>query len=167
MGVEGIGARVLRKEDKRFITGKGRYTDDFKMAGMHYAAFVRSPHAYAQIKKIDKSKAEKMPGVVAVLDGKQIKGDGRTPEGNYYIDRKNPNSQFYLSVGISYPNAEDRAYAKSIGKSPGGDIFIHGKPVKYKNDGRDWTAGCISISNAEMRDVYAMIRTGTPISIFP
>ncbi|MFZ1815351.1 MAG: xanthine dehydrogenase family protein molybdopterin-binding subunit [Rhizobiaceae bacterium] len=76
MGVEGIGARVLRKEDKRFITGKGRYTDDFKMAGMHYAAFVRSPHAYAQIKKIDKSKAEKMPGVVAVLDGKQIKGDG-------------------------------------------------------------------------------------------
>ena len=76
MGVEGIGARVLRKEDHRFITGKGKYTDDFKMAGMHYAAFVRSPHAHAKIKKIGKSKAEKMPGVVAVLDGKQLTGDG-------------------------------------------------------------------------------------------
>ena len=76
MGVEGIGARVLRKEDQRFITGKGKYTDDFKMAGMHHAAFVRSPHAHAKIKKIGKSKAEKMPGVVAVLDGKQLTGDG-------------------------------------------------------------------------------------------
>lgn len=76
MGVEGIGARVLRKEDKRFITGKGRYTDDFSVAGMHYAAFVRSPHAHAKIKKIDKSAAEKMAGVEGVLDGKQLTGDG-------------------------------------------------------------------------------------------
>ncbi|MEZ5791929.1 MAG: xanthine dehydrogenase family protein molybdopterin-binding subunit [Nitratireductor sp.] len=76
MGMEGIGARVLRKEDQRFITGKGRYTDDFKIAGMHYAAFVRSPHAHAKIKGIDKSAAEAMPGVVAVLDGKQLTGDG-------------------------------------------------------------------------------------------
>ena len=76
MGMEGIGARVLRKEDQRFITGKGHYTDDFKMAGMHYAAFVRSPHAHAKIKKIGKSKAEKRAGVVAVLDGKQLTGDG-------------------------------------------------------------------------------------------
>ena len=76
MGVEGIGARVLRKEDQRFITGKGKYTDDFKMAGMHHAVFVRSPYAHAKIKKIGKSKAEKMPGVVAVLDGKQLTGDG-------------------------------------------------------------------------------------------
>jgi len=76
MGVEGIGARVLRKEDRRFITGKGKYTDDFKVAGMQYAAFVRSPHAHARIKGIDKSKAEKMPGVEGVLDGKQLTGDG-------------------------------------------------------------------------------------------
>ena len=71
-----VGTRVKRKEDKRFITGKGKYTDDFKMAGMHYAAFVRSPHAHAKIKKIGKSKAEKRAGVVAVLDGKQLTGDG-------------------------------------------------------------------------------------------
>ena len=76
MGVEGIGARVLRKEDQRFITGKGRYTDDFKIAGMHFAAFVRSPHAHASIKAIDRKAAEKMPGVVAILDGKQLKADG-------------------------------------------------------------------------------------------
>ena len=76
MGIEGIGARVARKEDQRFITGKGRYTDDFKMAGMHHAAFVRSPQAHAKIKGIDKSAAEKMDGVIAVLDGKQLTGDG-------------------------------------------------------------------------------------------
>ncbi len=76
MGVEGIGARVLRKEDKRFITGKGKYTDDFKIAGMNFAAFVRSPHAHAKIKGIDKSAAEAMPGVAGVLDGKQLTGDG-------------------------------------------------------------------------------------------
>ncbi|MGI9354098.1 MAG: xanthine dehydrogenase family protein molybdopterin-binding subunit, partial [Rhizobiaceae bacterium] len=76
MGIEGIGARALRKEDKRFITGKGHYTDDHKVAGMHHAAFVRSPHAYAKIKGIGKSAAEGMAGVVAVLDGKQLTGDG-------------------------------------------------------------------------------------------
>lgn len=76
MGMEGIGARVLRKEDKRFITGKGRYTDDHNVPGQHYAAFVRSPHAHARIKGIDKSAAEGMAGVVAVLDGKQLTGDG-------------------------------------------------------------------------------------------
>ncbi|MEO1397613.1 MAG: xanthine dehydrogenase family protein molybdopterin-binding subunit [Pseudomonadota bacterium] len=76
MGIEGIGARVLRKEDKRFITGKGRYTDDHNAVGQHFAAFVRSPHAHAKIKGIDKSTAEAMPGVAAVLDGKQLTGDG-------------------------------------------------------------------------------------------
>ncbi|MEL6783829.1 MAG: molybdopterin cofactor-binding domain-containing protein, partial [Pseudomonadota bacterium] len=76
MGIEGIGARALRKEDKRFITGKGRYTDDHKVAGMMHAAFVRSPHAHAKINGIDKSAAEAMEGVIAVFDGKQLTGDG-------------------------------------------------------------------------------------------
>lgn len=73
---EGIGARVLRKEDKRFITGKGKYTDDVTNHGQCYAAFVRSPHAHAKVKSIDKSAAEKMMGVEAVLDGHQLTGDG-------------------------------------------------------------------------------------------
>ncbi|MCW2309553.1 xanthine dehydrogenase family protein molybdopterin-binding subunit [Rhodobium gokarnense] len=76
MGVEGIGARVLRKEDKRFITGRGRYTDDMTVPGMCHAAFVRSPHAHAKITSIDASVAEGMPGVIGVLNGQQLQGDG-------------------------------------------------------------------------------------------
>ncbi|WP_027577466.1 xanthine dehydrogenase family protein molybdopterin-binding subunit [Bradyrhizobium sp. WSM1743] len=75
MGVEGIGARVVRKEDKRFITGKGRYVDDIKLTGMTHAYFIRSPHAHAKVKGIDSSAALKMPGVVAVLTGKQLVDD--------------------------------------------------------------------------------------------
>src|SRR5690606_28065856 len=76
MGVEGIGARVTRKEDKRFLTGKGRYTDDMTVPGMCFAAFVRSPHAHAKIKSIDVSAAEEMLGVIAVLNGQQMLDDG-------------------------------------------------------------------------------------------
>jgi carbon-monoxide dehydrogenase large subunit len=75
MGIEGIGARVVRKEDKRFITGKGRYVDDIRLHGMTYAAFVRSPHAHAKVKGIDSSEAMRMPGVVDVLTGRQIVDD--------------------------------------------------------------------------------------------
>ncbi|RWM11257.1 MAG: xanthine dehydrogenase family protein molybdopterin-binding subunit [Mesorhizobium sp.] len=76
MGIEGVGARVARKEDKRFITGGGRYVDDMVVPGMKHAMFVRSPHAHAQIKKIDVKKAQAMPGVVGVLTGKELKADG-------------------------------------------------------------------------------------------
>jgi len=76
MGIEGIGARVARKEDKRFITGAGRYVDDMVVPGMKHAAFVRSPYAHAQIKKIDVKKAQAMPGVHGVLTGKELKADG-------------------------------------------------------------------------------------------
>jgi aerobic carbon-monoxide dehydrogenase large subunit len=76
MGIEGIGARVTRKEDKRFLTGKGRYTDDMVVPGMKQAIFVRSPHAHAKIKSIDTSAALKMPGVIGILDGKQLQADG-------------------------------------------------------------------------------------------
>ncbi|HEU4804654.1 MAG TPA: xanthine dehydrogenase family protein molybdopterin-binding subunit, partial [Nitrobacter sp.] len=75
MGIEGIGARALRKEDKRFITGKGRYVDDIRLHGMTYAAFVRSPHAHARVSAIDTAPAREMPGVVAVLTGKELVGD--------------------------------------------------------------------------------------------
>lgn len=75
MGMEGIGASVVRKEDKRFITGKGRYTDDIRLHGMTHAHFIRSPHAHAKVKGIDTSEAMKMPGVVAVLTGKELVDD--------------------------------------------------------------------------------------------
>jgi carbon-monoxide dehydrogenase large subunit len=76
MGVEGIGARVARKEDKRFLTGKGRYTDDMVVPGMKFAYFIRSPHSHARIRSMDVSAAASMPGVIAVLDGHQLKEDG-------------------------------------------------------------------------------------------
>ncbi len=75
MGVDGIGASVVRKEDKRFVTGKGRYVDDVRIHGMTYAHFVRSPHAHAKVKSIDASEALKKPGVVAVLTGQQLVDD--------------------------------------------------------------------------------------------
>ncbi len=103
----------------------------------------------------------------APLGHKQIEGDGKTPEGEYIIDRRNPNSDFHLSLGISYPNAQDRARALALGKSPGGDIFIHGKPNKKSGTGPDWTAGCISVKNREMERIYAMVKNGTPISLKP
>lgn len=98
---------------------------------------------------------------------KLIEGDGKTPEGNYFIDRRNPNSLFYLSIGISYPNAEDIAQAKALGKPPGGDIFIHGGRRSTDSKKPDWTAGCISVSDRQMRDIYAMVKNGTPITIYP
>ncbi|MEQ8368229.1 MAG: L,D-transpeptidase family protein [Roseicyclus sp.] len=97
---------------------------------------------------------------------KTEEGDGRTPEGRYYIDRRNPNSAYYLSIGISYPNPDDIAQARERGVSPGGDIFIHGTPRPFRR-ADDWTAGCIAVTNAQMRQIYAMVQDGTVIDIFP
>jgi murein L,D-transpeptidase YafK len=101
------------------------------------------------------------------LGHKQFEGDGKTPEGRYTIDRRNPNSSFHLSIGISYPNERDIEVARAAGKSPGGDIFIHGRAKPFQRGGEDWTAGCISVSNKEMEWVYAMVKNGTPIDIYP
>ena len=105
----------------------------------------------------------------APIGDKKVEGDGKTPEGTYFIDRRNPNSRFHLSLGISYPNAQDRAEAAALGQSPGGDIFIHGQqnPFKPGRGDPDWTWGCISVTNREMEDIYAMVATGTPITINP
>lgn len=98
---------------------------------------------------------------------KRVSGDGKTPEGHYIIDRRNPDSNFHLSLGISYPSRADVALAKSLGKEPGGDIFIHGTPALFARRGDDWTWGCIAVDNDEIEDIYAMVRDGTPISIYP
>ena len=97
---------------------------------------------------------------------KQFEGDGKTPEGLYYISHRNPESNFHLSLRISYPNDADRAHAKEAGKESGGDIFIHGGPVKPITR-RDWTWGCISVTDREIEQIYAMVKPGTPINILP
>lgn len=99
---------------------------------------------------------------------KEVEGDGRTPEGNYWITHRNPDSAFHLSLGISYPNEADRAHARTLGQSPGGDIFIHGDPDRMRRRrGMDWTAGCIAVTDREIEQIYAMVTPGTPISIYP
>ena len=103
----------------------------------------------------------------APVGHKYFEGDGRTPEGVYSIDRRNPNSKFHLSLGISYPNEQDRMLAESLGKSPGGDIFIHGQKDPTKKDKDDWTWGCIAVNNKEIERIYAMVNDGTPIAINP
>jgi murein L,D-transpeptidase YafK len=97
---------------------------------------------------------------------KQFEGDGKTPEGAYFITHKNPNSEFHLSLGISYPNEADLAFAEAANKPPGGDIFIHGA-ANQKVSRRDWTAGCIAVSDKQMEIIYSMIKPGTPIFILP
>jgi murein L,D-transpeptidase YafK len=98
---------------------------------------------------------------------KQFEGDERTPEGRYVIDYGNPNSAYHLSLHISYPNAQDRAFAESQARSPGGDIFIHGQPnaLPIGRMTGDWTDGCIALSNAEIEELWSLIGDGTPIEI--
>ena len=97
---------------------------------------------------------------------KETEGDGKTPEGLYYISYKNPRSTYHLSLGISYPNDNDRANAAALGKPTGGDIYIHGGPLK-RTTKQDWTAGCIAVSDRQIEEIYAMIKPGTPIFLLP
>ncbi|MFN3993826.1 MAG: murein L,D-transpeptidase family protein [Tabrizicola flagellatus] len=101
---------------------------------------------------------------------KQRQGDGKTPEGEFTINRRNAESAFHLSVGLDYPRPADRARAAKGGYSPGGDIFIHGQPNAlpegFKLRG-DWTAGCIALTNAEIREVWAVTPIGTRVEIRP
>ena len=98
---------------------------------------------------------------------KRFEGDERTPEGRYTIDTRNPNSSYHLSLRVSYPNAADRAYAAGQGRSPGGDIFLHGQPnaMPLGRMPGDWTDGCIALTNAEIAELYALVPDGTPIEI--
>ncbi len=102
---------------------------------------------------------------------KRFEGDSKTPEGRYFISNKNQNSQFFLSLAISYPNAEDKKYAASNGRRPGGDIMVHGMPngagvlERLKKNNYDWTAGCIAVSDKDMVEIYAMVQVGVPIQI--
>ena len=106
------------------------------------------------------------------VGAKRFQGDERTPEGHYTLDYGNPGSAYHLSLHISYPNAADRAYARAQGRSPGGDIFIHGQPNGYgqipgdRVEG-DWTDGCIALADAEIEELWRLVGDGTAIEILP
>lgn len=103
---------------------------------------------------------------------KQREGDFRTPEGNYLLAGRNPNSEFFLAIQVNYPGPDDLRRASREGVDPGGLIMIHGqpnrpsKPVEYYQT-RDWTNGCIAVSNADMVDIWLMTPDNTPIQILP
>lgn len=103
---------------------------------------------------------------------KQFEGDFRTPEGKYMLTRRNPNSEYFLSIQVSYPNEQDVARARKMGQRPGGAIMIHGQPNTprkprdyYSNV--DWTEGCIAVSNSDMVEIWLMTPLDTPIEIHP
>lgn len=101
----------------------------------------------------------------APVGHKRQQGDERTPEGRYRISFRNDKSRFHLSLRVSYPNAADRAQARARGVDPGGDIMIHGgTPAGYA---RDWTDGCIALTNRQIEEVWRLVPVGTPITISP
>lgn len=101
----------------------------------------------------------------APVGHKRQQGDERTPEGRYRITFRNDKSRFHLSLRVSYPNEADRRQARVRGVDPGGDIMIHGgTPPGYS---RDWTDGCIALSDAQIEEVWRLVPVGTPIEISP
>ena len=107
---------------------------------------------------------------------KEREGDGRTPEGAYTIDARNPRSAFHLSLRVSYPDDKDKARAASRGVPPGGDIYIHGQPnerpkvppkVPGDHPNRDWTTGCVAVTDAEMREIWSLVPRGARVVIHP
>lgn len=110
-------------------------------------------------------------GIVPVGD-KQREGDFKTPEGHYRLDLRNPASDYFLSIRVSYPNGEDLREARERGVDPGGSIMIHGQPNEPKHSEtyyrtQDWTNGCIAVSNSDMIDIWLMTDENTPIEIRP
>jgi murein L,D-transpeptidase YafK len=100
------------------------------------------------------------------------KGDGRTPEGIYSIDARNPNSAFHLALHISYPNAADKARAESLGVPSGGGIMIHGIKnwlgwLGSLHRLSDWTQGCIAVTNTEIEEIWKRVPNGTVVEIVP
>ncbi|HEX4602846.1 MAG TPA: L,D-transpeptidase family protein [Candidatus Angelobacter sp.] len=103
---------------------------------------------------------------------KRVEGDHKTPEGSYIIDAKNPQSQFHLSLHISYPSAADSERARKLGARPGGAIMIHGLAKSFAYLGAlhrqtDWTDGCIAVTNAEIEEIWKMVPVGTRVEIRP
>lgn len=101
---------------------------------------------------------------------KQQEGDEKTPEGEYTLDYKKEDSAFYRAMHISYPNENDKAYAKTLGVSPGGFIMVHGQRNRLGwlatiSQRFNWTNGCIALTNTEMDEFMRLVKVGTRIHI--
>jgi murein L,D-transpeptidase YafK len=99
-------------------------------------------------------------------------GDRRTPEGRFWVDSRNPVSQFYLALHISYPDSAHVVRALARGIEPGGDIMIHGLPngkrsIGAKHRATDWTNGCVALTDEEIEEIFEAVDVGTPVEIRP
>jgi murein L,D-transpeptidase YafK len=159
----------------------------FRFLGPCFAAFLMLSSAVAE-EDVDRIVVEKSQRRMDLMSGetvvrsyqialgsapegdKQQEGDGKTPEGKYVIEGRNPSSDFHLSLKISYPDAADRAAAAARNVSPGGDIFIHGAPNGWMLAGQppgDWTRGCIAVTKAEIEEIWRLVPDGAPVEIRP
>jgi murein L,D-transpeptidase YafK len=166
------------------IAGGGIMGWDFLQFGRSIPAPVPS-EGQAELIKVDKAARTltllRGPNIIKTYrvslgsapgGNKSREGDGRTPEGRYSIDSRNGRSHFHLALHVSYPNADDRRNAEQHGVSPGGDIMIHGLPNGLSWLGqlhltRDWTDGCVAVTNREMDEIWAHVATGTAVEILP
>lgn len=160
------------------------------LALLYSVAQADSPELGAEIEQADRVVVIKSQRKLFLMkDGQQLReidvalglaptghktksGDARTPEGIYVLDARNPDSDFFLSMHVSYPNNADVARARALGVDPGGQIMIHGLPneLRYEESsyqGWDWTDGCIAVSNTDMIDIWLMTPDMTPIEIRP
>lgn len=177
---------IVREQPSPFITEAApplpHHTPDGTLAPT--LIYSKKPVARIMVHKADRMMylLDKKGGVVRAYKialgftpegAKREQGDGRTPEGRYTIDARNENSHYYKSLRISYPNRTDIRRAKKAGVDPGGDIFIHGKPNgkswmwwRY-GAGKDWTDGCIAVTDDQISEIWRLVQDGTPIDITP
>jgi len=166
------------------VAGTGIVAWDFLQLGRQI------PQAVPTERQADLIKVDKTARTLSLLRGSNIiktyqislgsapaghkarEGDGRTPEGRYSIDSRNSRSRFHLALHISYPNADDRRSAQQRGVLPGGDIMVHGLPnglswLDKLHLKRDWTDGCVAVTNQEMDEIWTYVATDTAIEILP
>jgi murein L,D-transpeptidase YafK len=133
---------------------------------------VKSSHTMTLMSKGNALKTYRVALSAVPVGAKERAGDHKVPEGKYTIDEKKPVSRFHLALHVSYPNATDRARAQKLGVEPGGEIEIHGLEKKYAWVGsmhraKDWTDGCIAVTDAEIEEIYPLVPVGTAVEIRP
>lgn len=181
-GSSGTGRRILRRLAFSFV----RRLAFFAIGVLLLSG---SGHAYlpSTVDRVVVFKAERK--LIAVKNGRVVKtyrvalgqsplgtkrcrGDNRTPEGEYYVTHRVPESRYFLALHLSYPSPADTMLARNAGCEPGGSIEIHGLAPEFGWMGprhleRDWTNGCIAVTNEEMKELYRSIAVGTPVEIYP
>lgn len=155
--VEGPTTGALEKDVDQIVIGK----DQRKMLLLAKGKVLKQYHVSLGTSPVGK---------------KDRSGDGKTPEGSYFVESKNPNSKFHLALRVSYPNAQDDETAKKLGLDPGGDIMIHGFPNDeaynilaniLHGTFANWTQGCVAVTNSEIEEIYPRVAEDTAIEICP